>query len=514
MAQITEPIVTLPGVRRAPSGILGLDEITGGGLPAGRTTLVCGSAGCGKTLLAIQFLVQGASRYGEPGVLMTFEETARDLTENVASLGYELERLTEQKQLRIDHVRIERAEIEETGEYDLDGLFVRLAHAIESIGARRVVLDTLEALFGGLRDVGILRAELRRLFGWLKERGVTSIVTAERGGATLTRHGFEEYVSDCVILLDHRVNEQMATRRLRVVKYRGARHGTNEYPFLIDDHGIDVLPVTSLGLDHVVSNDRLSTGIPGVDDMLGGRGLYRGSSVLVSGSAGTGKTTMAAHFVNAACRRGERCAYFAMEESRDQILRNMRSVGIDLGPHVASGLLHFHCTRPTLLGLEAHLASMVLLVREFDPVHVVVDPITSFGDSGTELDVKIMSMRLIDLLKTRTITAVLTSLTQSPATTSEVAISSLIDTWLLLHELETNGERRRGIYVLKSRGMEHSHRVREFVIGDRGIQLRNGAADGRPAARTRAVAQPGLSRGNGRNGRARTARNPASGGRK
>jgi circadian clock protein KaiC len=365
------------GILKAPTGIAGLDEITAGGLPAGRPTLICGAAGCGKTLMAMEFLVRGATEFGEPGVFMSFEEGVQELTENVRSLGFDLDELMEQEKLVVDYVHVERSEIEETGEYDLEGLFIRLGFAIDSIGARRVVLDTLEVLFGGLQNEAVIRSELRRLFRWLRDKGVTAVITGERGEGTLTRHGLEEYVSDCVILLDHRVTDQLATRRLRVVKYRGSIHGTNEYPFLIDEDGIDVLPVTSLALEHAASSQRISTGIPGLDQMLGGKGYYRGSSVLVSGRAGTGKTSLSAHFVDAACRRGERCIYFAFEESRSQVVRNMRSIGVDLQPWVDNGRLLFHAARPTQHGLERHLVNMYKAIRDIQPQAVIVDPRTS-----------------------------------------------------------------------------------------------------------------------------------------
>ena len=458
---------------KAPTGIRGLDEITGGGLPRGRTTLICGTAGCGKTLFGMEFIVRGASEHGEPGVFFSFEETAEDLSKNVAAMGFDLEALIDRKLLAIDHVHVERSEIEETGEYDLEGLFVRLGYAIDSIGAKRVVLDTLEVLFAALPNEGILRAELRRLFQWLKDRDVTAVITGERGDGTLTRRGLEEYVSDCVILLDQRVHSQVTTRRLRVVKYRGSSHGTNEYPFLIQERGISVLPVTSLGLEHEASAERLSTGIPGVDDMLGGKGLYRGSSVLLSGTAGAGKSSLAAHIAAAACRRGERCLYFAFEESRSQIIRNMRSIGIDLEPWVQNGQLRFHASRPTVFGLEMHLAMMHQQVEEFDPHVVVVDPVTNLMSVGTLGEVGAMLTRLIDFFKSRATTAIFTSLTSgrdAPEQT-RVGVSSLMDTWMLLRFLEENGERNRGLYVLKSRGMAHSNQVRELVMSDRGIEL-------------------------------------------
>jgi circadian clock protein KaiC len=462
-----------PQLPKSPTGIQGLDEITGGGLPKGRPTLICGSAGCGKTLLAVEFLVRGATQFNEPGVFMTFEETAKDLTQNVASLGFDLKDLVARKKIVLDYVYIERSEIEESGEFDLEGLFIRLGQAIDSIGAKRVVLDTIESLFAGLPNPLILRAELRRLFRWLKDKGVTAIITGEPGEQTLTRQGLEEYVSDCVILLDHRVSGQISSRRLRVVKYRGSTHGTNEYPFLIDENGIWVLPITSLGLQQAASAERIPTGVARLDAMLGGAGYFRGSSVLVSGTAGTGKTSLAAHFVEATCRRGERALYFAFEESPNQIMRNMRSVGIDLEPWVKKGLLQFQANRPTFAGLEMHLATMHKMVNAFKPQVVILDPLTSFIMGGNDTDVQSMLMRLVDFLKMNQITGLFTSLTTSGGTPeqTEVAISSMIDTWLLLRDIELSGERNRGLYVLKSRGMAHSNQIREFLLTDHGVEL-------------------------------------------
>jgi circadian clock protein KaiC len=442
------------GLAKAPSGIEGLDEITGGGLPRGRPTLVCGSAGCGKTLLAMEFLIRGATVYDEPGVFMAFEETAEELAQNVRSLGFDLERLQEQKKIAIDYVRIERSEIEEAGDYDLEGLFIRLGLAIDSVGAKRVVLDTIEVLFSGLSNAAILRAELRRLFRWLKDKGVTAIVTGERGGGTLTRQGLEEYVSDCVILLDHRVADQVSTRRLRIVKYRGSAHGTNEYPFLIDEDGISVMPITSLNLQHEVSDERVPTGIARLDKMLVGGGYYRGSTVLVSGTAGSGKSSVAAHFADAACRRGERCLYFAFEESPGQIARNMRSIGLDLQPWVKKGLLKFQASRANQFGLEMHLASIHKLVQTYDPKAVIIDPISNLSQAGNRTEATAMLTRLIDFLKLNRITAVMTCLTdaQNGLERTDADISSLADTWLLLRDIELSGERNRAMYVLKSRG--------------------------------------------------------------
>jgi len=458
---------------KAPTGIQGLDEITAGGLPRGRPTLVCGSAGCGKTLFSMEFLVRGATQYGEPGVFMAFEETAPELAQNVRSLGFDLEKLIRQKKMAVDFVYVDRNEIDETGEYNLDGLFIRLNAAIDSIGAKRVVLDTIEALFSGLQNEGILRAELRRLFRWLKDKGVTAIITGERGAGTLTRRGLEEYVSDCVILLDHRVTDQISTRRLRIVKYRGTAHGANEYPFLIDEDGFSVLPVTSLGLQHQVSNERISSGIPRLDVMLGGKGYYRGSTILLAGTAGTGKTSLAAHFVRAACRRGERTIYFAFEESPGQLMRNMRSIGVDLRRCVDDGLLQIHSSRATLYGLEMHLAVMHKLVDGFSPKVVVIDPIGTLIHAGTRQDAQSMVVRLIDFLKSRGITAMLTNLTSGGAALerTDVDVSSIVDTWLLLRDIELNGERNRAMYVLKSRGMRHSNQLREFLLTDKGIDL-------------------------------------------
>ena len=471
MAKPKKPRKQLP---KSPTGIQGFDEITGGGLPKGRPTLICGSAGCGKTLLAMEFLVRGARQFNEPGVFMAFEETAKDLTQNVASLGFDLKDLIARKKMVLDFVYIERSEIEETGEYDLEGLFIRLGQAIDSIGAKRVVLDTVESLFSGLPNPLILRAELRRLFRWLKEKGVTAIITGERGKETLTRQGLEEYVSDCVIMLDHRVNEQVTSRRLRVVKYRGSTHGTNEYPFLIDEDGILVLPVTSLGLQNIASKDRIPTGIARLDTMLSAKGYYRGSSVLVSGTAGTGKTSFAAHFAEAACRRGERALYFAFEESPSQIMRNMRSIGIDLEPWVQKGLLRFQATRPSFAGLEMHLTMIHKAVNAFKPQVVIVDPLSSFVIGDNEIEVKSMLMRLIDFLKMNRITGLFTNLTSGrDIEQTDVAVSSLIDTWLLLRDIEIGGERNRCLNILKSRGMAHSNQVREFLLADHGVELRD-----------------------------------------
>jgi circadian clock protein KaiC len=461
---------TLP---KTASGISGLDQITLGGLPTGRPTLICGSAGCGKTLFSLEFLIRGAMDYNEPGVFMAFEEKPEELATNVASLGFDLVKLQEEKKVKIDYVHIDRSEIEETGEYDLEGLFIRLGYAIDSIGAKRVVLDTVENLFAGLNDQGILRAELRRLFRWLKDKGVTAIITGERGEKTLTRQGLEEYVSDCVILLDHRIVNQISTRRLRIIKYRGSVHGTNEYPFLIDEEGISVLPVTSLQLDKPVSSESISTGIKSLDAMLGAGGFYQGSSILASGTAGTGKTSIASTFVNNACKDGFKSLFFAFEESPQQIIRNMRSIGVDLQSHVESGMLKFYASRPTLYGLEMHLVAIHKAIKRFKPQVVVLDPITNLITIGSVSEVKAMLVRLIDFLQEEKITVMFTALTLNNIVNEQTdeGVSSLVDAWLLIKDIESNGERNKGLYVMKSRGMQHSNQVREFVISPNGIVL-------------------------------------------
>jgi circadian clock protein KaiC len=473
-AKIASPAGVQGGLPKCPTGIHGLDQITLGGLPRARTTLVCGGAGCGKTLFGMEFLVRGATEFDEPGVCLSFEETAEELASNVASLGFDVATLVARKKLAIDHVYLDRSLIEEAGEYDLEALFLRLAHAVDSIGAKRVLLDSMEALFSGLENESILRSELRRLFRWLKDRELTAIVTGERGQDTLTRHGLEEYISDCVILLDTQVTETVLTRRLRVIKYRGSSHGTNEYPFLIEHDGISVLPVTSAVLTHAASIERVPTGVPALDDMLGGKGYFRGSSNLISGTAGTGKTSLAAHFLDAACARGERCVSFSFEESPDQIIRNMRSIGIDLGRWVDKGLLHLHASRPTTFGLEMHLVKIHDIIKKIDPSIVVVDPVTGLLHAGATTETKSMLLRMVDFLKEKQITTLLTTLTSAShaGEQTEVNISSLVDTWLLLRDIESGGERNRGIYILKARGIAHSNQIREFLLTDHGVELR------------------------------------------
>jgi circadian clock protein KaiC len=460
---------------KTPTGIDGLDEITDGGFPTGRPVLVCGSAGCGKTLMATQFLINGILDYNEPGVFITFEEPTKDLTKNVASLGFDLKKLVNDGMLKIDHIQVVRSEIEETGEYDLEGLFIRLSHAIDSIKAKRVVLDTIETLFAGLDNLAVLRSELRRLFQWLKDKGVTAVITGERGEASLTRQGLEEYISDCVILLDFRVNEQISTRRLRIIKYRGSTHGTNEYPFLIDENGVSVLPITSLRLEHKVSSEVVSSGIPGLDKMFYKDGYYQGSSILISGTAGTAKTTLASYFAASTCSTKKRVLYFAFEESPHQLIRNMESIGLELEPYVKKGLLQIQSSRPSLHGLEMHLLSLSKLIRDFKPHAVIIDPISNLISIGSVNEVRAMLVRLIDMLKVNNITGLFTSLTQQNVSATneltEESVSSLVDTWITLRDVEAVGERNRGLYIIKSRGMGHSNAVKEFVITDNGVNL-------------------------------------------
>lgn len=460
-------------LEKVPSGIQGLDEITGGGLPKGRTILVTGGPGTGKSMLALEFLVRGASEFGDPGVFVSFEETLEEMIANGASLGFDLPKLCKAGLLHMDYVRVERSEIEETGEYDLDGLFIRLDYAIRTIGAKRIVLDTIESLFSGLPNAAVLRSELRRLFRWLKSKGMTTVITGERGKDALTREGLEEYVSDCVILLDHRVSEQVSTRRLRVVKYRGSKHGTNEYPFLMGDTGFMVLPITSVGLDYTVGTQRIPSGLPRLDAMMGGKGFYRGSLILVSGTAGTGKSSIASTFAHATCHRGERALYFAFEESASQLVRNMASIGIDLEKCMKKGLLKFIAQRPTMYGLEHHLLTMLKEIDDFKPSVVVIDPFSNLPEVGSFREVKSMIQRLVDHMKAKGITSLFTSLTTGERSeeATDVGISSLADTWLLLQDIEIGGERNRGMYILKSRGMEHSNQIREFVITRHGLDI-------------------------------------------
>jgi circadian clock protein KaiC len=470
---VKKPMPPTKTIEKVPTGITGLDEITEGGLPQGRPTLICGMAGVGKTLFGLEFILKGAQQYDEPGVIITFEEKPEDLAMNVASLGYDLKKMQDKGIVSVDHVQVERAEIEETGDYDLEGLFIRLGYAIDSIGAKRVLLDTIENLFAGLSNQGILRAELRRLFNWLKEKNVTAVITAEKGDGTLTRQGLEEYVSDCVIVLDHRVANQVSTRRLRIVKYRGSVHGTNEYPFMIDEDGISVLPVTSLKLNNEVSSRRIASGIPELDRMLGGSGFFRGSTILVSGTAGTGKTSIAATYADASCKRREKCLYFAFEESPQQIVRNLRSIGIDLQQHVDAGLLEFQASRPTLYGLEMHLVSIHKKINAFKPKAIVLDPITNLITAGQLSDVKSILLRLIDFVQAEGITTMFTALNLNTATNEQTdeGVSSLVDAWINIRDIESNGERNHGLYIMKSRGMKHSNQVREFIITDGGLKL-------------------------------------------
>ena len=516
-AAVASVLDASPGepVPKAPSGIDGLDEITAGGLPRGRPSLVIGGPGCGKTMLAAEFIVQGATRYGEPGVFMMFEETADELVANVRSLGFDLDGLVRDGRVAIDYVRVERAEIEETGQYDLEGLFIRLAHAVDSVGAKRVALDTLEALFSGLSDHAVLRAELRRLFRWLKDRGLTALITAERGAETLTRYGLEEYVADCVILLDHRVVDQVSTRRLRIVKNRGSPHGTNEYPFLIGVNGILVLPITSLRLDHGAPVERLESGVRELDAMLGGKGFFRNSAILISGAPGTGKSSLVARIAEAACQRGERVLFLSYEESASQLVRNMRSIGIDLERWTKKGMLRILASRPTLQGLEQHLVLMFNAVREFGPSIVIVDPISNLTLYGDDAGLKPMLMRLIDFMKQSEVTAVYTNLIgddQASVAQTQLGVSSLMDAWLMLSNIAAEGERTRALQIVKSRGMPHSNLVREFVFSDRGLEIVDVVLDEarRPlTGRRRAGAQADAGNGRRARGSAAVARRKA-----
>jgi len=469
-ATVAAPMTEL---EKCPTGIHGLDEVTGGGLPRGRPTLVCGDAGSGKTVLAIQFLVQGIRQFHEPGVFIAFEENPQDLATNMASMGVDLNQLCAENQLAIDWIHLDASEIEEAGEYDLEGLFIRIQCALQRVHARRIALDSIEALFSSLKDQGMLRSELRRLFAWMKDQQLTAIVTGERGEGRFTRHGLEEYVADCVISLDHRLSNQISTRHMQVIKYRGSAHGANQYPFLIGKTGLSVFPITSVGLDCPAPSEQISSGVPRLDAMLRGGGFFRGSTILISGAAGTGKSSLAAHFARAACERGERALYFAFEESREQIIRNMRSIGIDLAPWVERDLLRFHASRPSLCGLETHLAGIVAAVEEFAPSFIALDPMTDFIAVGSQSEVKCMLTRLVDFLKMKQITGFFTSLTLADHSNeqSEAGISSLIDCWLLVRSLEQNGERTRALYLLKSRGMAHSSQVREFLLTNTGVDL-------------------------------------------
>ncbi|QIP07139.1 circadian clock protein KaiC [Bradyrhizobium symbiodeficiens] len=459
------------GITKSPTGIDGFDDLTLGGLPTGRPSLVCGSAGCGKTLFASTFLFNGAKIYDEPGVFVTFEERPVDIIANVDSLGFDLQTLIDQSKIHIEHIAIDPSEVAEIGDYDLEALFLRLEFAVDQIGAKRIVLDTIESLFSAFSNPAILRAEIRRLFDWLKQKGLTAVITGERGDGTLTRQGLEEYVSDCVILLDHRVDNQISTRRLRIVKYRGTAHGTNEYPFLIDEDGFSVLPVSSLGLGHKVFDERISTGVPDLDAMLSGGGFYRGSSILLTGVAGSGKSSLACMMADAACQRGERALYLSFEESEAQTVRNMKSIGTDLDKWLKRGQLRYIAARPTFYSLEMHLAIILREVNRFKPQLVVLDPISAFTDSADIAEVQAMLLRIVDYLKSNGITAVFTHLASVEQAQTDAGLSSIMDGWVLLLNREANGEFNRELYLLKARGISHSNQVREFVMSNSGIHL-------------------------------------------
>jgi circadian clock protein KaiC len=459
------------GLSKSLTGIEGFDDLTLGGLPSGRPTLVCGSAGCGKTLFASTFLFNGARLYDEPGVFVTFEERPVDIVANVESLGFDLQGLIDRSKIHIEHIAIDPSEVAEIGDYDLEALFLRLEFAVDQIGAKRIVLDTIESLFSAFSNPAILRAEIRRLFDWLKQKGLTAVITGERGDGTLTRQGLEEYVSDCVILLDHRVENQISTRRLRIVKYRGTAHGTNEYPFLIDEDGFSVLPVSSLGLGHKVFDERISTGVPDLDAMLTGGGFYRGSSVLLTGVAGSGKSSLACMMANAACQRGERALYLSFEESQAQTVRNMKSIGTDLGKWLKGGQMRYIAARPTFYSLEMPLAIMLREIGRFKPQLVVLDPISAFTGTADITEVQTMLLRVVDYLKSNGITAVFTHLAHVQQAETDAGLSSLMDGWILLLNREANGEFNRELYLLKARGISHSNQVREFIMSDDGIHL-------------------------------------------
>ena len=463
-------------LQKCPTGIKGFDEITEGGLPRNRITLISGGPGSGKTLLGIDFLVNGVMHYKERGVFMSFEETEDELYQDVASLNLDLSGLVSKKDIRFEHVLLERYDIHEKGEFNLEGLFIRLELAIDSIGAKRVVMDSIESLFAGITDAGILRLEIKRLFRWLKQKQVTAVITGEQGLDSFTRHGLEEFISDCIILLDNRVRQQVSTRRIRVIKYRGSNHGTNEYPFVIDKNGLSVIPITSTGLDHAGTKEKVSTGIASLDKLFSGGGYTKGSTVLVSGTAGTGKTSIAAAFIIASCKRGEKCLYLSYEESPGQLIQNLRSIGFDLERWTKKGLLKIVSTRPAFFGLEMHLLDLYKILDDFKPTSVVIDPLTSLIGQADESEIQSMLTRMIDVLKSRAITGVFTSLVSSTAqndTSGEIGVSSLIDTWIVVRELEENEGRRRirGMYIVKSRGTGHSSDVQKMIFSDDGIHL-------------------------------------------
>jgi len=487
MPETAKQTKALHQMHKCPTGITGFDEITGGGLPQNRITLICGGTGSGKTLLGIDFLINGATNYSEPGIFMSFEETEEELYKNVASLNLDLQGLVSHKKLLLEFVLLERRDMQDKGDFNLEGLFIRLEHAIDSIGAKRVVLDSTESLFAGVTDAGILRLEIKRLFRWLKDKHVTAIVTGELGSGSYTRHGLEEYISDCIILLDNRVREQIATRRIRVIKYRGSNHGTNEYPFVIAKEGLSVIPITSAGLDQSGTSKRVSTGIPSLDEMFRGGGYTLGSTVLASGTAGTGKTSLAAAFAVESCKRGERCLFLSYEESPGQLIQNLSSIGFQLEPLMKKGLLKIVSTRPSFFGLEMHLLELYKTIADFKPQSVIIDPLTSLIGQGNRLEIQSMLTRLIDVLKSKGITGFFTSLVSSNDkndTSGEIGVSSLIDTWIVVRELEEGeGKKRiRGLFIVKSRGMGHSSDVHKLILSDAGMSLvpMNGDATARP----------------------------------
>ncbi|WP_240236172.1 circadian clock protein KaiC [Nocardioides sp. CFH 31398] len=458
-------------LEKAATGIEGFDDITFGGLPRARATIVTGAAGSGKSMFGVEFLAQGARAYGEPGVLLSFEETADELVANAASIGVDLRAMADEGTLVVDSAAGDLDDLVQSGAFDLEGLLLRLAAAIDAVGARRVVLDTVETLFSTLPDETTVRREFARLLRWLKERDLTVVVTAERGQqGRLTRHGIEEYVSDCVVVLDHRVEDEVATRRMRVAKYRGSPHGTNEFPFLISGRGLVVMPLHHDELTEV-SEERVSLGIPELDTMVGG-GVFRGSTIMISGSAGTGKTSIAACAADAACRRGEKALFLSFEEPSGQVVRNMRSIGLDLQHWIDKGLLVVQHMRPAITGLEAHLASLHMILDEHPAEVVVLDAVASLSRGVASYASASAVARDIAMLRLRGATTVLTALAgthDDPHT--DVSASSLVDAWLLVRNVENDGERNRLLMTIKNRGSFHSNQVREFLLTDDGPRL-------------------------------------------
>ena len=470
---IAETELSITKLPKSLTGIQGLDDITYGGIPQNRPTLLVGSIGTGKTIFAMEYIINGITMFNEPGVFMTFEEQTDELQINVTSMGYNLSKLIADNKIYLEHLHIDHREIQATGKYDIEGLFIRIEMAIEKVKAKRIVLDALDTLFIGL-DSQILRSEIKRLFFWLKEKKVTAIITSEVGDIFLTRLGFEEVVADCVIELNNRLNNQISTRRLRIVKYRGSYHSTNEYPFMIDHKGITIFPIISEAPQIIVSNERISSGIKQIDEMLDGRGFYVGSSILVSGSAGTGKSSIAASFIKDVCEKKGTALYCAFEEAPNQIKRNMASIGIFLEPYEKSGNLHFYYSRPTLQTLELHFIAIKKLIKQINPSVVILDPITNLMIENINSDIRTMLTRFVDYLKMEQITVLLTAtLTVSSLELiqSNEGISSMVDTCIMIQEKNIIDSRRRTLYIMKSRGICNSKKEVEFIITSEGISI-------------------------------------------